>query len=57
MLGLRLLEKEGEEGQSPTLTLIGTPMLKGLGVITMIMILVQEIDPFLTACVAVGPWS
>jgi len=54
VLGLRILEREGEGDQSPALTLIGTPMLTGPGVITMTMILVQESGPLVTTCAAVG---
>ena len=54
VLGLRILEREGEGDQSPALTLIGTPMLTGPGVITMAMILVQESGPLVTTCAAVG---
>jgi len=54
VLGLRVIEREGEGGRSPALTLIGTPMLTGPGVITMTMILVQESGPLVTTCAAVG---
>jgi len=54
VLGLRVLEREGEEGHKPALTLIGTPMLTGPGVITMTMILVEESGPLVTACAATG---
>jgi multiple antibiotic resistance protein len=54
VLGLRVLDREGEGGHGPALTLIGTPMLTGPGVITMTMILVKESGAFVTACAAVG---
>ena len=54
VLGLRIIEKEGEGASSPALTLIGTPMLTGPGVITMTMILTQECGYVVTSCAAVG---
>jgi len=53
VLGLRIVEREGE-GPNPALTLIGTPMLTGPGVITMTMVLVRESGPLVTTCAAVG---
>jgi multiple antibiotic resistance protein len=54
VLGLRILDREGEGGHGPALTLIGTPMLTGPGVITMTMVLTEESGALVTACAAVG---
>lgn len=54
VLGLRLLEKEVDGGPAPALTLIGTPMLTGPGVITMTMILTQEQGYLVTACAGIA---
>lgn len=53
VLGMEVAEKEIERGH-PALTLIGTPMLTGPGVITMTMVLVEESGAFVTACAAIG---
>jgi multiple antibiotic resistance protein len=53
VLGIEVAEKEVEHGH-PALTLIGTPMLTGPGVITMTMVLTEESGALVTACAAVG---
>lgn len=53
VLGMEVAEKEIERGH-PALTLIGTPMLTGPGVITMTMVLAEESGAFVTACAAIG---
>lgn len=54
VLGLRLIEREVNEGTAPALTLIGTPMLTGPGVITMTMILTQEQGYLMTTCAGIA---
>jgi len=53
VLGMEVAGKEVEHGH-PALTLIGTPMLTGPGVITMTMVLTEESGALVTACAAVG---
>ncbi|MEM4576999.1 MAG: MarC family protein [Candidatus Nezhaarchaeales archaeon] len=52
VLGQKLFEKDKK--YPPALTLIGTPMLTGPGVITMTMILTKEYGYIVTTCAAVA---